>query len=376
MFDLEVCAVPFECKAVAGADGEAGHVEGYGAVFGNTDSHGDVILPGAFAQSIAERKAQGRLLPMHVMHGFFGGDGVPAGVWSAVSEDSKGLHVKGKISGTGTDAGRLLYERVKDGALGGLSIGFSIPKDGSVKMTQPQGPRRQIKQANLHEVSLVDDPSNALARVTDLKRRMGGEFKSTIQTTAAMQALEAALGIYQKSLQGNDAPTAEERQQLLTHLQDAYEALTGKRMPGGLKAAMPDGEGHSDFAKAMGQAMSDMMKGMSDASVNGDPDHDFLSLMIPHHQGAIAMAQAEIQHGKTPQILGLAREIISAQTAQIGAMRDMLAGGKSVSPMPPEMKSALAALTAAISGNQLPSDTERAVKSGLLPAGLTGFRLT
>lgn len=236
---LEVCAVPFECKAVAGADGETGHVEGYGAVFGNTDSHGDVILPGAFAQSIAERKAQGRLLPMHVMHGFFGGDGVPAGVWSAVSEDSKGLHVKGKISGTGTDAGKLLYERVRDGALGGLSIGFSIPKDGSVKMTDPKGPRRQIKQANLHEVSLVDDPSNALARVTNLKRRMGGEFKSTIQTTAAVQALEAALGIYQKSLQGNDAPTAEERQQLLVHLQDAYEAMTGKRMPDGLKSALP-----------------------------------------------------------------------------------------------------------------------------------------
>lgn len=239
---MEVCAVPFEYKAIAGADGQTGHVEGYGAVFGNTDSHGDVILPGAFAKSIAERKAQGRVLPMHVMHGFFGGDGVPAGVWNDVAEDSKGLHVKGKISGTNTDAGKLLYERVKDGALGGLSIGFSIPKDGAVKMTQPTGPRRQIKQANLYEVSLVDDPSNAQARVTDLKRRWGDAFKSTVQPTIAVQALEAAIGIYQKSLKGNDAPTAQERQQLLAHLQDAYEALTGQRMPEGMKQALQDGK--------------------------------------------------------------------------------------------------------------------------------------
>ncbi|WP_143296357.1 HK97 family phage prohead protease [Acetobacter okinawensis] len=372
---LEVCAVPFECKAAAGTDAESGHVEGYGAVFGNTDSHGDVILPGAFTQSIAERKAQGRVLPMHVMHGFFGGDGVPAGVWNVVSEDSKGLHVKGKISGTNTDAGRLLYERVKDGALGGLSIGFSIPKDGSVKMADPKGPRRQIKQANLHEVSLVDDPSNALARVTDLKRRMGGEFKSTIQTTVAMQALEAALGIYQKSLQGNDAPTAEERQQLLTHLQDAYEALTGTRMPDGLKMAMQSNATKSDFSKAMEQAMATMTKGMSDAPVNGDPDHDFLSMMIPHHQGAVAMAQAEIQHGKTPQVLDLARGIISTQTAQISAMQDMLSGKKSLPPLHSEMKSALAALSAAVTGTQTLSGAEQAVQSGLLPAGLAGFRL-
>ncbi|MFT8932139.1 MAG: HK97 family phage prohead protease [Acetobacter syzygii] len=240
--DMEVCAVPFEYKAITGSDGESGHVEGYGAVFGNTDSHGDVILPGAFAKSIAERKAQGRVLPMHVMHGFFGGDGVPAGVWNDVAEDSRGLHVKGKISGTNTDAGKLLYERVKDGALGGLSIGFSIPKDGAVKMAQPTGPRRQIKQANLYEVSLVDDPSNAQARVTDIKRRWGDAFKATVQPTVAVQALEAAIGIYQKSLKGNDAPTAQERQQFLEHLQDAYEDLTGQRMPDSMKQAIQDGK--------------------------------------------------------------------------------------------------------------------------------------
>ncbi|MCG0995295.1 HK97 family phage prohead protease [Acetobacter indonesiensis] len=364
---MEICAVPFEVKFAAGDAGANGHVEGYGAVFGNTDSHGDVIMPGAFARSIAERKAQGRALPMHVMHGVFGGDGVPAGVWSEMAEDTKGLHVKGKISGTNTDAGRLLYERVKDGALGGLSIGYSVPQGGSVKMTDPNGPKRQIKQANLFEVSLVDDPSNALARVTELKRRSGAEYKTTIQATAAIQAVGNALKIYQASLKGSDAPTADERQQLLTHLQDAYEALTGSRMPEGLKAAMGNPASKSDFDKALDQAMSDMMREMSSATMTGDPDHDFLAMMIPHHQGALAMAQAEIAHGKSAPAISLARSIVTAQTSQIASMHDMLKGKKSVPGMSEEMKSALAGLRAAIGVAPRPP--------GLIPSGLGSFSL-
>ncbi|MBB2164332.1 HK97 family phage prohead protease [Gluconacetobacter sp. 1b LMG 1731] len=234
---LKVCAVPFEFKLAPGDAGVAGAVEGYGAVFGNTDSHGDVISPGAFAASLAERKAQGRALPMHVMHGVFGGDGVPAGVWHDVSEDSKGLHVKGKISGVNTDAGRLLYERVKDGALGGLSIGYSVPEGGAAKASQP-GARRQIKQANLFEVSLVDDPSNALSRVTELKGRMG--WKATSAPGVAIQAVANAIALHQSVLGGGDAPTAQERADLLEHMQAAHEALTGQRVPIEAKSLLAD----------------------------------------------------------------------------------------------------------------------------------------
>lgn len=234
---LQIFSAPFQFKLAAGTAGETGQVEGYGSIFGNTDSHNDIILPGAFQQSLSERKAQGRTLPMHVMHGFYGGDGLPVGVWNNVQEDSKGLHMQGKISGINTDAGRLLYERVKDGALGGLSIGYSVPEGGSEKVSSPQGPVRHIKQVNLHEVSLVDDPSNPLSRVSELKR-MGREGKSTHSITAAQTALAEALKIFQASLQGNDAPTAEERKTLLSHMQDAYEALTGSRMPDGMKSAL------------------------------------------------------------------------------------------------------------------------------------------
>lgn len=241
MFDgFEICAVPFEFKLAAGDAGASGTVEGYGSVFGNVDSHGDVILPGAFASSLAERKAQGRVLPMHVMHGVFGGDGVPAGVWNDVAEDSKGLHVKGKISGVNTDAGRLLYERVKDGALGGLSIGYSVPEGGSEKSAQ-SGARRTIKHANLFEVSLVDDPSNALSRVTELKAR--GAFKGISSPGDAAQAVSSAIALHQSVLGGGDAPTAQERADLLELLQKAHEALTGQRIQLGTKGLLDDLDG-------------------------------------------------------------------------------------------------------------------------------------
>lgn len=162
-------AARFEVKFAP--DGKEGSFEGYGSVFGHQDAHGDIILPGAFAETLAERKAQGRGIPMHVMHGFFGGDGLPVGVWQEAAEDTHGLHLRGHLSGMDTDYGRRLYGLVKDGALGGLSIGFTVRKNGSTLGDDPTGPRRMINGLNLHEVSLVDDPSNALARVTEMRRR-------------------------------------------------------------------------------------------------------------------------------------------------------------------------------------------------------------
>jgi hypothetical protein len=70
---MDIYCAPLEVKFADGAP--EGIFSGYGAVFGNIDAHGDVIQPGAFTDSIAERKAQGRAVPMHLMHRVYGGDG-------------------------------------------------------------------------------------------------------------------------------------------------------------------------------------------------------------------------------------------------------------------------------------------------------------
>jgi hypothetical protein len=76
-------------------------------------------------------------------------------------------------------------------------------------------------------------------------------------------------------------------------------------------------------------AMDKMMAGM-DITPSGDVDRDFVAMMIPHHQGAIDMAQAELRFGRNEQLRRIAQEIIVEQQQEIVAMR--LALGQ---PLPP-----------------------------------------
>jgi HK97 family phage prohead protease len=232
----QVFFAPLELKFAEGAP--AGEFSGYAAVFGNTDAHGDVILPGAFRDSLAERKAGGRPIPMHVMHRVLGGDGLPVGVWNNVTEDDKGLKVTGKISGMNTDAGRLLYERVKDGALGGLSIGYRLRPNGAVYGKKAGEPKRTLKGLDLHEISLVDDPSNAMSRVEEMKANglgLTGAPAHTPDIEAAIEAIAECIAQQDKLMQRYSGDSAKGPALLMDGLRNAHEALTGARAPDGLE---------------------------------------------------------------------------------------------------------------------------------------------
>ena len=134
------------------ADDE-GTITGYGSVFGNTDSYGDRIEPGAFMASLTKRKP--KMLWQHNMD-------EPIGSWDEVSEDDKGLRMKGRIA-VKTTRGRDAVELVKAGALDGLSIGFRVAD------YEMDGNNRVLKGIDLYEVSLVTMPGNALASITDIR---------------------------------------------------------------------------------------------------------------------------------------------------------------------------------------------------------------
>lgn len=157
----ELRSVKFAPKLIS-ADGR---FSGYGAVFDNTDSHGDVIAKGAFADTLSAWRARGRFPPMRLQHGSGGNpfrhDDLPIGKWSVMREDSRGLWVEGKLLALNTDMGRRLLSLLEASALDGLSIGFILrkftPGTGSV--------RRVLTQIDLRELSIVDEPSNDQARV-------------------------------------------------------------------------------------------------------------------------------------------------------------------------------------------------------------------
>jgi hypothetical protein len=96
-------------------------------------------------------------------------------------------------------------------------------------------------------------------------------------------------------------------------------------VPCALIAAAPTGSSRSTssetpFLDENEAAMRKMMVGMSIVA-SGDVDRDFAAMMIPHHQGAIDMARAELRHGRNEFLRRIAQEIIVEQQQEITAMR-------------------------------------------------------
>lgn len=170
---------------------KTGVFSGYGAVFGNVDSYGDVIERGAFKTTLREWEEKGKLPPMLLQHGggMFGGnaeDMLPVGKWTAMEENSKGLKVEGQLFALGTEKGQYIVEGLKAGVLDGLSIGFRVKQ---AKLgTKPGEPRRTLTEIDLMELSIVTFPANPKARVTAVK----GDFP-TIRELEQMLVRDAGL---------------------------------------------------------------------------------------------------------------------------------------------------------------------------------------
>lgn len=86
------------------------------------------------------------------------------------------------------------------------------------------------------------------------------------------------------------------------------------------------------FMRAMKDSMEQMDNGMKSGAMNGDVDHDFATMMMPHHQGAIDMAKAELLYGKDPVMRRLAEEIVVDQQSEIQAMQLWLSKQPTTTP--------------------------------------------
>ena len=104
-------------------------------------------------------------------------------------------------------------------------------------------------------------------------------------------------------------------------------------MPIQAVADRPDLSAEQPFLSENDAAMNNMMADMT-IKPTGDVDRDFVAMMVPHHQGAVDMAKAELKYGHNEQLRRLAQEIVVTQQQEISAMR--LALGE---PLPPSVAS-------------------------------------
>jgi uncharacterized protein (DUF305 family) len=94
---------------------------------------------------------------------------------------------------------------------------------------------------------------------------------------------------------------------------------------------VPDRLDHSMEQPFLSENAAAMNKMMADMTIKptGDVDRDFVAMMVPHHQGAVDMAKAELNYGHNGQLRRLAQEIVATQQQEITVMRNAVTNGQS-----------------------------------------------
>ena len=149
-------AAVLEIKALE----ETGTFTGYGSVFGNRDSYGDIVLPGAFKRSLAEHRRNKTRPRMFWQHN----PDMPIGSWIEMAEDDTGLLLTGRLN-MDVQKGREAYALLKAGDVEGMSIGYRVVEGID---DEKQG-AYLLKHLELIEISVVSLPANELATVGSVK---------------------------------------------------------------------------------------------------------------------------------------------------------------------------------------------------------------
>src|SRR5882762_3852596 len=144
-----------------------GTVEGYASLFGVVDAARDMIMPGAFRETLRLRGL--RRIPMLFQHD----PAEPVGVWLELREDHRGLYARGRLIPEVT-RGRELLSLLRAGAIDGLSIGFRTVK-GTI---DPRTRVRRLVAVDLWEISIVTFPLLAGARVRAVKQASSPQASS------------------------------------------------------------------------------------------------------------------------------------------------------------------------------------------------------
>ena len=190
---------------------ENGIVEGYASTWTKTpDSYGDIVIKGAFTETLKKRKATGHPFPLCFNHDF---DQIIGAVFEA-EEDDYGLKIRASF--LNTPAAQEKRELVKEGIVWQFSFAYSVlGSEAPTEEEKKQGIWQKLTKLDLYEVSLVPVPANQTAIVTEIKNDDNAEVKAGRRNSAkdeelirdAISALQALLDTADED-QGEDEPKA------------------------------------------------------------------------------------------------------------------------------------------------------------------------
>lgn len=168
---MEIKSLGLDALDLKFDDASKGTFSGYASVFGGVDSYGDTILPGAYKKTIKNRDRAIQLRWNHY--------GPVIGKWLEISEDSHGLLVKGELT-PGHSTAEDAYALLKHGAVSGMSIGYR-----PVQIRELGDGKRELKEIELVEISIVESPADANAKIANVK--------SAIDEAESLKEIEAIL---------------------------------------------------------------------------------------------------------------------------------------------------------------------------------------
>ncbi len=199
-----------------------GRFEGYASLFNETDMGGDIVMRGAFANSLETRGAGGiRMLFQH-------DPSEPIGVWREIREDARGLLVRGQLL-PDIARSREVLALMREGALDGLSIGFRTVRAKSDKKNSV----RRLHEVDLWEISIVTFPMLPNARISKVKSGQlptTREFERWLVRDAGLtrQNARAVIRSGYKNLVSTQDAAGNESKRLLGSLRRAAQLMKPK----------------------------------------------------------------------------------------------------------------------------------------------------
>jgi HK97 family phage prohead protease len=171
---------------------DKGQFSGYGSVFNVVDKGGDIVAPGAFAESLETWRKNGRTVPVLWQHQ----PDQPIGAWEDLKEDDHGLLGDASLWLEDAPYARLAHRGMKSKTITGLSIGYRVKKYSMNQETKVY----TLEKLDLVEISVVTNPMNDDARVADVKSMLAAgrvpsvrEFEEFLRDAGFSKSQAAAI---------------------------------------------------------------------------------------------------------------------------------------------------------------------------------------